>query len=54
MGVIIALGVKMQKHLEDEKIIDLVDVGKFKIGFLGLIKYETPFEKSNYSLQRRK
>lgn len=35
MGVIIALGVKMQQHLEDGKIIDLGDVGKFKIGFQG-------------------
>lgn len=33
MGVIIALGIKMQQHLEDGKILDLGDVGKFKIGF---------------------
>jgi len=33
MGVIIALGIKMQQHLEDGKIVDLGDVGKFKIGF---------------------
>ena len=33
MGVIIALGLKMQQHLEVGKIVDLGDVGKFKIGF---------------------
>jgi predicted histone-like DNA-binding protein len=33
MGVIIALGLKMQQHLENGKILDLGDVGKFKIGF---------------------
>lgn len=33
MGVIIALGLKMKQHLEDGKIVDLGDVGKFKIGF---------------------
>lgn len=33
IGVITALGIKMQQHLEDGKIVDLGDVGKFKIGF---------------------
>jgi predicted histone-like DNA-binding protein len=33
VGVITALGVKLQQHLEDGKIVDLGDVGKFKIGF---------------------
>lgn len=33
VGVITALGIKMQQHLEDGKIVDLGDVGKFKIGF---------------------
>ena len=33
MAVIIALGIKMQQHLEAGKIMDLGDVGKFKIGF---------------------
>uniref|UniRef100_UPI00404B9E92 HU family DNA-binding protein n=1 Tax=Gelidibacter sp. TaxID=2018083 RepID=UPI00404B9E92 len=33
MGVLIALGIKMKQHLEDGKIVDLGDVGKFKIGF---------------------
>ncbi len=32
-AVLIALGIKMQYHLEDGKIVDLEDVGKFKIGF---------------------
>jgi predicted histone-like DNA-binding protein len=35
IGVIIALGIKMQHHLLDGKIVDLGDVGKFKIGFQG-------------------
>ena len=35
IGVITALGLKMQQHLEDGKILDLGDVGKFKIGFQG-------------------
>ncbi len=33
VGAITALGIKMQQHLEDGKIVDLGDVGKFKIGF---------------------
>ena len=33
IGVITALGLKLQQHLEDGKIVDLGDVGKFKIGF---------------------
>ena len=33
VGVITALGLKMQQHLQDGKIVDLGDVGKFKIGF---------------------
>ncbi len=33
VGVITALGLKMKQHLEDGKIVDLGDVGKFKIGF---------------------
>jgi predicted histone-like DNA-binding protein len=33
IGVITALGIKMQQHLKDGKIVDLGDVGKFKIGF---------------------
>ena len=33
IGVITALGIKMQQHLEAGKIVDLGDVGKFKIGF---------------------
>lgn len=33
VGVITALGLKLQQHLEDGKIVDLGDVGKFKIGF---------------------
>jgi predicted histone-like DNA-binding protein len=33
IGVITALGIKMQYHLENGKIVDLGDVGKFKIGF---------------------
>jgi predicted histone-like DNA-binding protein len=33
IGVITALGIKMQQHLQDGKIVDLGDVGKFKIGF---------------------
>lgn len=33
VGVISALGLKLQQHLEDGKIVDLGDVGKFKIGF---------------------
>lgn len=32
-AVLIALGIKMQYHLEDGKIVDLEDMGKFKIGF---------------------
>jgi predicted histone-like DNA-binding protein len=32
-AVLIALGIKMQFHLEEGKIVDLGDVGKFKIGF---------------------
>ena len=32
-AVLIALGIKMQFHLEDGKIVDLEDMGKFKIGF---------------------
>ena len=35
MSVIIALGIKMQQHLEDGKILDLGELGKFKIGFQG-------------------
>lgn len=35
IGVITALGYKLQQHLEDGKIVDLGDVGKFKIGFQG-------------------
>ncbi len=33
IGVITGLGIKMKQHLEDGKIVDLGDVGKFKIGF---------------------
>ena len=33
IGVITALGIKMKQHLEEGKIVDLGDVGKFKIGF---------------------
>jgi predicted histone-like DNA-binding protein len=33
VGVITALGIKMQHHLEDGRIVDLGDIGKFKIGF---------------------
>jgi len=33
VAVITALGLKLQQHLEDGKIVDLGDVGKFKIGF---------------------
>jgi len=33
IGVITALGIKMKQHLLDGKIVDLSDVGKFKIGF---------------------
>ena len=33
IGVITALGLKLQQHLEDGKIVDLGDVGKFKMGF---------------------
>lgn len=32
-AVLIALGIKMQFHLEEGKIVDLEDIGKFKIGF---------------------
>ena len=32
-AVIMALGSKLQFHLEDGKIVDLGDIGKFKIGF---------------------
>lgn len=35
IGVTTALGIKLQQHLEDGKIVDLGDVGKFKIGFKG-------------------
>ena len=31
--VLMALGPKMKHHLEDGKIVDLKDIGKFKIGF---------------------
>lgn len=33
IGVITALGLKMQQHLQEGKIVDLGAVGKFKIGF---------------------
>ena len=33
VGVTTALGIKLQQHLEEGKIVDLGDVGKFKIGF---------------------
>ena len=33
IGVITALGIKLQQHIEDGKIVDLGDVGKFTIGF---------------------
>jgi len=32
-AVLIALGIKMQFHIEEGKIVDLEDIGKFKIGF---------------------
>ncbi len=32
-AVIMALGGKLQQHLEEGKIVDLGEVGKFKIGF---------------------
>lgn len=35
VGVITALGIKMEQHLEAGKIVDLGDIGKFKIGFQG-------------------
>ena len=33
VGAITALGIKMQQHLEDGKIVDLETIGKFKVGF---------------------
>ncbi|MDO9262171.1 MAG: DNA-binding protein, partial [Flavobacteriaceae bacterium] len=32
-AVLIALGIKLQFHIEEGKIVDLADIGKFKIGF---------------------
>jgi predicted histone-like DNA-binding protein len=32
-AVLIALGMKLQFHLEEGKIVDLENIGKFKIGF---------------------
>ncbi len=32
-AVLIALGIKLLHHIEDGKIVDLEDIGKFKIGF---------------------
>lgn len=32
-AVLIALGIKLQFHLVDGKIVDLENIGKFKIGF---------------------
>jgi len=35
-AVLIALGGKLQQHLAEGKIVDLGDLGKFKIGFNGV------------------
>ena len=32
-AVLIALGIKLKYHLEDGKIVDLENIGKFKVGF---------------------
>jgi len=42
-AVLIALGIKMQYHLEDGKIVDLENIGKFKVGF----KCKADFKATN-------
>lgn len=39
-AVLIALGEKLQQHLDDGKIVDLGDLGKYKIGFNGVAQKE--------------
>lgn len=35
VAVLMALGAKLQEHLDEGKIVDLEQLGKFKVGFKG-------------------
>lgn len=52
IGVITALGIKLQQHLEEGKIVDLGDVGKFKIGFKSVAANTTKELTPKRSIQK--